>query len=196
VFTAGTKLAHDTVTGAGQVITGAILSLTVIIWLQVALLPHTSVDLYVLVIVNLFAQLPDTVTSLTNVTVGTPPPQLSDTITLAVFTGGTNEAQETVTGAGHVILGAIISFTVITWVQVELLPHTSVARYVLVTTNLFTHGPEVITSFTKVTVTVPPQLSLVTTKLVFGAGTSVEHDTVIGAGHVILGAVKSLITKV
>jgi len=142
--------------------------------------------------VNLFAQPPDTVTSLTNVTVGAPPPQLSLVITNDVFGAGTSVEHDTVIGAGHVILGAVSSSTVMTCVHVALLPHTSVDLYVLVTVNLFTHEPETVTSFTNVTVGAPPpQLSLVITNEVFGAGTSVEHDTVIGAGHVILGAVTS-----
>jgi hypothetical protein len=50
-FGAGTILAHETVTAAGQVIEGAVRSLTVIVCEQLAELPHTSVALYVRVIV-------------------------------------------------------------------------------------------------------------------------------------------------
>jgi hypothetical protein len=35
--------------------------------------------------------------------------------------------QATVTAAGHVICGAMLSFTVITWVQVVVLPQESAA---------------------------------------------------------------------
>jgi hypothetical protein len=41
-FGAGTWLAHCTVTLAGQVIEGRVLSKTMIIWLQVAEFPHAS----------------------------------------------------------------------------------------------------------------------------------------------------------
>lgn len=57
----------------------------------------------------------------------TTPPQLSEVVTEPVFTGGTSLAQETVTGAGHVITGGVPSKTVMTWVHVVELPQTSVA---------------------------------------------------------------------
>ena len=78
-------------------------------------------------IVNLLAQLRFTVTSLTNVTTGAPPPQLSLVTTLAVLTEGTCDAQETDTAAGQEMLGGATSFTVITCKQVALFPQTSVA---------------------------------------------------------------------
>ena len=43
----------------------------------------------------------------------------------------------TVIFAGHVITGAVLSFTIIICVQVAKLPDGSVALYVLVTKNLF-----------------------------------------------------------
>ncbi|GAB1396370.1 hypothetical protein MASR1M65_11470 [Saprospiraceae bacterium] len=51
-------------------------------------------------------------TSLTNVTVAVPE-QLSAATMLPGFGGGTSEAHDTVTGAGHVIVGAVASLTVI-----------------------------------------------------------------------------------
>jgi hypothetical protein len=65
---------------AGQVIVGATLSLIVMICEQVAVLPHTSDALYVLVTVYLFTQLKFDVTSLTKVTVAVPE-QLSVVVT-------------------------------------------------------------------------------------------------------------------
>ena len=47
------------------------------------------------------------------------------------------------------------------------------------------------TSETKVTIAVPPQLSFVTTLAVFAIGTRLAHVTVIFAGHVIEGGVLS-----
>jgi hypothetical protein len=38
----GTLVAHSTVTAAGQVINGAMLSLTVMVWVQVVVLPQES----------------------------------------------------------------------------------------------------------------------------------------------------------
>jgi hypothetical protein len=104
-----------------------VMSFTVIICAQVAELPQTSVALYVLVTVNLLAQVCPLVTSLTKVIVATPP-QLSDAVTEPIFAGGTKLAHETVTGPGQVIVGGVISFTVMICAQVALLPQMSVAR--------------------------------------------------------------------
>ena len=56
MFGAGTAAAQLTVTGAGQVITGGVWSLTVIIWVHSVKLFAASVALYVLVTVYLLAQ--------------------------------------------------------------------------------------------------------------------------------------------
>jgi len=63
------------------------------------------------VTVNLFTQLTLLVMSLTKLTV-VAPPQLSVDVTAAVFCVGTEEAQDTVTFAGQLIDGAMLSFTV------------------------------------------------------------------------------------
>ena len=56
------------------------------------------------------------------------PPQLSVDTTAPLFAAGTSLTQLTVVFAGMlVITGAVISFTVIVCVDVEKLPHTSVA---------------------------------------------------------------------
>ena len=72
------------------------------------------------------------VTSLTKLTVAVPE-QLSVAVTPVVTCGGTADAQVTVTGAGHVMLGATLSNTVIIWLQVEVFPHSSEALKVRVT---------------------------------------------------------------
>ena len=68
------------------------------------------------------------VTSLMKVTTGAVPPQLSEVMTLAVFGAGTRFAHWTVTFAGHVIVGGVLSNTLIVCVQVAELPQASVAR--------------------------------------------------------------------
>jgi hypothetical protein len=72
------------------------------------------------------------VTSLTKVTTGAGPVQLSLVVTKAILGAGTSEAHCTVIGAGHVMDGGVLSNTVMIWVQVAELPHASVDRYVLV----------------------------------------------------------------
>ena len=77
-------------------------------------------------IVYLLTQVWLLITSLTKTTV-TAPEQLSVAVIADGFGTGTEEGHSTVTGAGQVMEGAVLSFTVITWVQVAELPQTSVA---------------------------------------------------------------------
>jgi hypothetical protein len=121
----------------------------------------------------------------------TVPPQLSDVVTRAVLGAGTSLAHWTVIFAGQVIVGAVLSNTVITCAQVAELPHASVALYVRVNVNLLTHVMLVITSLTWVTVDVPAQLSVTVTCAIFGAGTCDAHWNVRLAGQVTIGGVSS-----
>src|SRR5947208_17174386 len=91
---------------------GGVLSLTVMVCVQSAVLPQASVARYVRV---MFREQPDGATSTmrtsdespTNVTVAGP--QLSDAVTEPGSGGGTSERQSTVTGDGHVIVGGVES---------------------------------------------------------------------------------------
>lgn len=65
---------------------------------------------------------------MTCVTTGAGPVQLSLVVTLAGFGAGTWNAQVTVMFAGHVIVGGVLSNTVITCWQVLELPQSSVDR--------------------------------------------------------------------
>ena len=150
------------------------MSKTVITCAQVAELPQASVALYVLVNINRLIHVMLVITSLTSVT-ATVPPQLSDVITEAGFTGGTCAAHCTVTFGGQVIVGGVLSKTVITCAQVAELPQASVALYVRVRIKRLIQVMFVTASLTCVTVTVPAQLSDVTTKVVFTGGTRFAH---------------------
>src|SRR5687768_17958736 len=108
----------------------------------------------------------------------TVPPQLSEVITLAGFAGGIFTAHWTVTFVGQVIAGGVLSKTVITWLQVAELPHSSVARYVLVRVNLLTQVIFDVTSPTWVIVGVLPQLSEAVTPAILTGGTRLAHCTV------------------
>lgn len=132
-------------------------------------------------------------TSLTQLTVGTPG-QLSLTpVTKLVLKAGILPGQFTVTGPGHVSKGGVLSKTVIICVQVAELPHTSVALYVRVMVNRFAQLPATVTSPTCKTVSAPPQLSVSpVTRLIFAAGTSPGQLTVKGPGQVKDGGVMSL----
>src|SRR3989454_5100045 len=96
---AGTALAHWTVTSAGMlVMTGAVLSLTVMVWVRLLLLPQASVAVYVRLTTNLLTQAPGMVWSLC-VMAGVPP-QLSVAMTAPSLGAGTALAHWTVTSAG------------------------------------------------------------------------------------------------
>ena len=68
MFGAGTRLAHWTVTGAGQVMVGGVISCTTIVRLQDAVFPQSSVAVHVLVVVYVPVHVPGVETS-TNVRV-------------------------------------------------------------------------------------------------------------------------------
>src|SRR6266446_4846747 len=139
---------------------------------------------------NRLAQLLELIESLCQLTV-TAPPQLSLVVTLLVSGAGTWLAQLTVRLVGQVRLGGLVSWTVMVWVQVALLPHKSVARYVRLMTKRLAQLLELIESPCHVTVTAPPQLSLVVTLLVSGAGTWLAQFTVRLVGQVRLGGLVS-----
>ena len=97
--------------------------------------------------------------------------QLSLVVTLAGLAAGTCEAHVKVTFAGHVMVGGVLSNTVMTWTHVEELPQSSVERYVLFRVYRLTQDWFVVTSTTNTTVGVASQLSDVVTPVMFGAGT-------------------------
>lgn len=107
---AGKELAeHWIVTFGGQVIDGAALSSTKIIWLHVLEFPQASVDFQVRVIVLSCAHTPATVTSV-KVTTGAPS-QLSDEDAVPVLAGSVLAVQSTVTFGGQTIEGGVLSST-------------------------------------------------------------------------------------
>ena len=77
------------------------------------------------------------------------------------------------------------------WVQVDELPHASVALYVLVTRKLFTQVTLVVRSLTNVIIGTPVQLSLALTLAGFGGGICEAQWTVTPDGQVIVGGVPS-----
>ena len=91
-----------------------------------AVFPHGSVAMYVLVVVSVHPT--KLVTSLTKVTVGAPQP--SDVVTDAVFGAGTAMLHPAnVTFDGHVMVGGVTSTVlVMVWLQVLEFPQPSVAR--------------------------------------------------------------------
>ena len=139
---AGTAWLHVNVGAAGQVIVGGVVStVLVIVCVQVALLPHASVARYVLTVVSVQ---PLVVTTSPTCVIVIVPVQLSVADTVVMSGAGTAWLQVSVGGAGQVIVGGVVSTVlVIVCVHVALLPHASVARYVLTVVSV---QPDVVTT--------------------------------------------------
>ena len=101
---------HWTVASGGQVITGAVVSTTVMAWTHELLLPAQSVAVQVRVITMVLRQVPGAVLSV-KVTIGAGS-QLSVAVALPVTPGSVEVLHWTVAGAGQVITGAVVSTTV------------------------------------------------------------------------------------
>src|SRR5438132_12075516 len=90
-------------------------------------------------------------------------PQLSLAVTLAVSGAGTALAQATVTAAGQLIAGAVVSLTVIVCVQVEIGRASCREREVRVRVNWLTQLMALMLSPTKLMTGAAPKLSLAVT---------------------------------
>src|SRR5439155_1403714 len=114
------EVLHWTVASGGQLITGAVVSTTLIVWLQELLLPAQSVAVQVRVMTLVLGQLPATVLSLCVITgAGS---QLSVAVALPVAVGSLELLHWTVASGGQVITGAVLSTTLMVWSQELLLP--------------------------------------------------------------------------
>src|SRR5438876_10449761 len=120
--------------------------------------------------INRLAQLLEVIKSLCQLTV-TAPPQLSLVVTLLVSGAGTRLAQLTVRLVVQVMLGGLVSWTVMVWAQVALLPHRSVAPRSEERRVGKERRPGLIESPCQLTVTALAQLSLVVARLVAGSST-------------------------
>jgi len=130
-------------------------------------------------------------TSPTCVTVTGPHRSLATTD--PIFGAGTTGLQPgNTTFAGQVIVGGVTSTVlVIVCVQVDELPHTSVARYVLVVVSV--QVTVLVTSPTWIIVT-GPHKSLAVTEPILGAGTAPLHPAMVTlAGQLIIGGVISTV---
>ena len=135
---------HSIVTLDGQVMLGAVLSNTVMSWVQLEELPHASVETYRRVILKRLTQVESDMTSPPWVTVTVP--QLSLDVTLWVETEGTSEAHDTVRLAGHTIDGGVLSSTTMVCAHVLELPQSSVAVHTLVMVRSCGQPPATVTS--------------------------------------------------
>src|SRR5437899_2517712 len=109
---------------------GAVVSTTVTVWWQVALLPHSSVAVHVRVAANVLPHNPLVVVTFVTVTL----PHVS----LAVGASKVHaDVHSTVLSGAHVMIGAVVSTTVTFWLQRALLPQASVASHVRVASKVF-----------------------------------------------------------
>src|SRR5687767_11096151 len=204
---AGTSASHDTVIFVGHVITGGVLSSTIIVWLHVAELPQSSVTVCVRVIVPPHPPPTSGPVLQAYVRVGSQrsvAPAPGNASNAAKLTGhaGTSATHETVTFVGHVMTGGVLSSTVIVWLHVAELPQSSVT--VCVRVIVPPHAPPTSGPVLQAYVRVGSQRSEAdapgnasnAAKLTGHAGTSASHDTVIFVGHVITGGVLSSTVKV
>jgi hypothetical protein len=189
---AGTA-SQETVTAAGTPLnTGAVVSLTVMVWLQLALLPLLSVAVQLRVITLLQLE-PGTLWLSLKLT-ATTPSQLSVAVTLAAAGTALEHCTLAVAAGQPLNTGASRSTTITCCVQVAALPQASVA---VQTTRLVPVGNTLGALLT--TVGVPPQLSVAvalpsTTLVTVQAPTSALVST--SAGQLISGAVVSWTTIV
>ena len=186
---AGTSLKHCTDASVGHPLsTGAVVSLTVMCWVQLAVLPQRSVAVHVRVI-TLWQLEPGLLWVSLKVGV-IAPSQLSVAVTLAL--AGTSLKHCTVASDGHPLsTGAVLSWIVMVRVHEAVFPQPSVA--VKVSVIIFGQVPD----DDRVAVTVAvPQLSVAVASLELSAGTSPSHWNVRFPGHVIVGGVVSLTVMV
>src|SRR5687767_3106957 len=173
--------------GCGQVITGAVLSFTVIVCVQLLELLQPSPIVYVLVITKLFGHAPGAVASedvicrdavAVQLSVAVPPAWIK--AAMFAYGAGTSAAHWIpVIGAGQVITGAVLSLTLMVCVQVVELLHASPMVYVLVITKLFGHAPGAVASddvickdavAVQLSVAIPPA-AIKAAMLAYGSGT-------------------------
>jgi hypothetical protein len=176
-------LGHSTSDTEGQVIEGAVLSVTEMVRLQVEELPQSSVAVQVRVTEYSAGQVPGVVTS---DDVGT---TLGSHRSEAVAAPKLGEAgHSTLDTVGQVIEGAVLSVTEIVRLQVEELPQSSVAVHVRVTENSAGQAPGVVT-VENVGTTLGSQRSEAVAEPKLG---ELGHSTLDTVGQVIEGAVLSV----
>jgi len=175
---------------AGQVTSGAVVSAMVIVCRQsLSTLPQSSVAVQVRVMTDSLAQEPAATLSLAEITgAGS---QLSVAAAVPVPAAAVAASHSTVTFAGQVTSGAVVSTMVIVCRQsLPTLPQTSVAVQVRVMADSLAQEPAATLSLAA-TIGAGSQLSVAAAIPVPAAAVAASHSTVTFAGHVMTGAVGS-----
>ena len=169
-------------------IVGTVESTTVMAWVQVLLLPQASVAVQTREIAAPDAQSP-AFEIFVKVTDGSGS-QLSVAVAVPVSVGSVTPSHSTVASAGQVISGGVVSTTVTVWVQLDALPHSSVAVQTREITSSWGQVPAAELSLSE-TDGSPSQLSVAVATPVAEEVLSPSHSTVASAGQVISGGVES-----
>jgi len=175
---------HSRVRFGGQVMTGALVSCTRIVCVQLELLPHESVAVQRRAMVIVPPQ-PVVVVSV-YVIVKLPQASVAVAIPLALVLVSAGHGR--VTLGGQVITGAVVSRTVMVCRQLELLLQRSVAVHVRAMTNVFPQF--VVTTSLKVTMAAPQASTAVATPLALVLVLA-GHWSVRLVGQVMTGGVMS-----
>ena len=135
VFAGEVSSSHSIVKSIGQVITGGVVSSTLIVCTQVLKLPQASVALHVLEIVYIYCgqpTVPCVLTSLKVMTTSSGAEQLSIPVAIPVLFGEVSSSHSIVVFAAQIIVGGVVSSTVIICVQTAVFPQGSEAVHVRV----------------------------------------------------------------
>jgi hypothetical protein len=178
------------VTFTGQVISGGVLSSTMIVCTQILLLPQSSVALQVLNMVYSWEHCPVPAVTSLNVIVGVAS-QRSVAVAVPVLAGSVLAVHSMMRPVGQVMIGGILSSIVIVCVHVLLLPQSSVALQVLVILNSCGHvGNATVTSLKDIVGVISHRSVAVAVPVVAGSVLAV-HAIVTFIGHVMIGGVLS-----
>src|SRR6266581_38573 len=114
---------HSRTTSGGQVMTGGVMSRTVMVCTQLALLPHSSMAVQVRAMTLVAPQL--LVTESLKLTLTAPQPSWAVATPVALVS--VSAGHSSTTFGGQVMTGGVVSSTVIVWTQLLLLPQASAA---------------------------------------------------------------------
>ena len=182
------EASHSTVAAIGTVMTGSVVSTTLMVCVPEIELPHASVAVHVRVIVDSCGQVPGAVASM-KVTTGAGS-QLSVAVAMPVAAGALEASHSTVAAIGTVITGSVVSTTLMVCAPEIELPHASVAVHVRVIVDSCGQAPGAVASM-KVTTGAGSQLSVAVAMPVAAGALEASHSTVAVIGTVITGSVVS-----
>src|SRR5437870_12848833 len=114
---------HSSTRLGGQLIVGGVVSRTVIVWTQLFLLPHWSVAVQVRAMSLLPPPLLPSASLYRSVTDPQPSWAMATPVKLVLVLAGHSSTRL----GGQLIVGGVVSRTVVVWTQLRLLPHWSVA---------------------------------------------------------------------